>query len=136
MATFDWAPDARDQLCDLAADDFDRNVLHIVVQATKAAAPIDSGRMRDNILARRTGRGLATTWEIVARALSDGGYNYPLTVIKGRGSIVAAPGKVLRFIDKTTRQVIYRKRVGPARGNNFMAEGFRRAGLRQVRTLE
>lgn len=51
-------------------------------------------------------------------------YNH--LVQDGRGPVVAKKGKALRivFCDGT---VIYRKRVGPAKGNDFMRKGLQKA---------
>lgn len=50
---------------------------------------------------------------------------YALIHHEGRGPVVAAPGKTLRF--KAGGQVLFRKRVGPAKPNRYLTDNLRRA---------
>jgi hypothetical protein len=51
---------------------------------------------------------------------------YNKYVLNGRGPVVAGPGKMLRLVlcDGT---VLFRKRVGPAKANDFLGKGFAKA---------
>lgn len=135
MGTFEWAPTAKDDLCDIAAAGYDDVIRTTVLPSIRKAAPVGITRQLRNrgLTWERKGRGVATEWVITARALSEEGFNYAPAVITGRKAFSAAPGKVLSWIDKETRKRVFAKSVRATVGNNFLFKGLRDAGLRQVR---
>jgi len=88
----------------------------IVHRAVQHEAPVRTGRLRREVYARREGRN---------RIVVGSAAPYTKYVVRGRGPVVARPGKVLRFTIGGT--VLFRKRVGPAKANNFIDRGGRRA---------
>ena len=58
---------------------------------------------------------------------------YALVVHRGRGAIVAKPGKMLRIV-LANGDVLYRKRVGPAKAIPYMTDAFAtiKPGMRGV----
>lgn len=89
---------------------------------TKEGTPVVSGTARRSITtipATFAGGQMRAGW-------GSYGTNYIEWLENGRGSIVAGPGKVLRFKPKGSSSYIYRKRVGPARGRFMFAKAVRR----------
>lgn len=90
---------------------------------TKVETPVRTGHLR---------RSIAMTPAVFAGGVATGSWGtatpYARYVEEGRGPVVASPGKMLRFT--VGGRVLFRKRVGPARGR-FM---FRKA-LQRVRPL-
>ena len=89
----------------------DRSVLAVEASA-KRVVPVKTGNLRRSITheVRATGGGM----------VGKVGTNVPYAerVEKGRGPVVATRAKVLRF--EINGQVIYRKRVGPAKGKPYL----------------
>lgn len=79
-------------------------------------------------------RGVTATAAFWAGGQVTGKYGtavpYAKYVEKGRGPIVAGPGRVLRFKPKGSSGYIYRKRVGPAKAKPFIGPS-----VRQLRPL-
>ncbi len=89
---------------------------------TKEATPVVSGHARRSITtipATFAGGQMRAGW-------GSYGTNYIEWLEKGRGAIVAGPGKVLRFKPKGSSTYIYRKRVGPAKGRFMFEKALRR----------
>lgn len=86
---------------------------------TKAETPVKTGHLRRSITHKP-----ATFGGGVARGSWGTATPYALPVERGRRGFSAGPGKMLRF--EIGGKVLYRKRVGPAKGH-FM---FRKAEIR------
>jgi hypothetical protein len=68
-------------------------------------------------------RPMLTATEFTVRVGSP--LSYALIHHEGRGPVIAAPGKVLRF--KVGGQVLFRHSVGPAKPNHFLTDQLPRA---------
>jgi hypothetical protein len=99
----------------------------LIEGGAKGIVPVRTGHLRRNITssARATSGG--------AQAIVAASTPYARFVEEGRGPVVASPGKVLRFTIGS--QVIYRKRVGPARGRWYMRTAFQRNQAGAVRLV-
>lgn len=88
---------------------------------TKENTPVRTGQLRRSIIHKA-----ATYGGGVARGSWGTNTPYAKPVEDGRRGFAASPGKVLAFRPKGSTRVIFRKRVGPAKGH-FM---FRKAMIR------
>lgn len=96
-----------------------------VNRAFKAEVPVQTGALRQS----HTFDGLhKVNGEYVLRWRARKPYALP--VHEGRGPVFAKNAKALRFV--IGGRVIYRKSVGPARSNDWLVRGLRRAGYRRV----
>lgn len=86
-----------------------------VATVAKLKVGVDTGRLRQAINHRMIVRKTQVTARIQARP------KYARIHHEGRGPIEARPGRTLRFKGRDG-QIIYRKRVGPAKGNPFLTE--------------
>jgi hypothetical protein len=105
--------------------DLMRRLTLIVEAEAKRQSPVRTGNLRRTITSRVEqggDRGIVGTNARYARAVHD-----------GRGPVVAK-GKALRF--KVGKQTVYRKRVGPAKGNPFMERAMRAARPQLERELK
>lgn len=98
-----------------------RSMDRLVIQGegfAKQNAPVRTGHLRRSIAYE------ATSWAgATARAAWGTATPYAEWVENGRGPVVAR-GRALRF--EIAGRVIYRKRVGPAKGSRFMARSAER----------
>lgn len=91
-----------------------------IVAALQVEAPVRRGRLRRGIR-MRTDQLSGPVMRL--RATSEAPYTF--YVIRGRGPVVAGPGKVLRFEPGPPGSgFIFRKRVGPAKANPFQRRAF------------
>ncbi len=94
-----------------------------VVEVMREEAPVRTGYLRDHILFHTVREGRETELRVTSKA------PYTIYVIRGRGPVVAGPGRVLRFEPGPPGSgFIFRKRVGPAKANPFQARAMRRLG--------
>lgn len=99
----------------------------VVMRGMQALSPVRTGKLRSSIgppiVTRMGAVGLRINVPIHAP--------YAKWVVGGRDAIEARPGKVLRFVIGGV--VFYRKRVGPARANDFPTRAFAAARAQVVR---
>lgn len=100
-----------------------RNLGRRVVEKIRAEAPVRTGRLRKGITFKTLQNGTVMRIGISSAA------PYTLFVIRGRGPIVAKNAKALRFEPGPPGSgFIFRRRVGPAKANPFVARAMAQLG--------
>lgn len=100
-------------------------VVATVGKHVRAVEPVKSGELRAKTVDRV---------DSPTQGRIHAGAPHSRIVHEGRGPIVAGPGRMLRF--EINGQVLFRKRVGPAKANPFMVIGLDRAMPEVRRDLE
>lgn len=114
-------------------DGADRIVMNELTTAFDRGGTVILERARGNINHWRGGlsRGGKKTTSVSARSIRtlvefiamNKGFNYAIAVEFGRGAIEARNGRVLRF-QLRSGQILFRKRVGPAKPQFFLTRAF------------
>ena len=124
-----WGRKAATQWAAIARDEYGRGLQragHRVRNAGNRRINRWHGELQDTSTVTTTASGETYTTVVAWPA------KHARWVDQGRGPIEAAPGRMLRF-ETRSGEVIYRKRVGPARAQRFSTLGLAEAkpGIRQ-----
>lgn len=106
----------------IVAEEMTRGIDRLTIQGTaftQLETPVRTGHLR---------RSIAHVPASFGGGMARGSYGtatpYARYVEEGRGPVVAGPGRMLRFT--IGGRVLYRKRVGPARGRFMFRKGLQR----------